>query len=271
MLPFSLRASIYQTLRPGALSGQLFADLCDKLLLREAREQGIEFSTPSDRAGDYKGLDSYANVEKNAIFNGFTGKIGFQYKFVPSESAPMKPHHKKKIESSLKNAADQNRDLRAWILITPEDFDKHQEAWLQSLKRKYQCRFSVKHWGQKQLSMLIIRYPDLAVHIYPDLVPTPKIVTLKDMCSRLVGSFSSRSELGPHYIRLSLSDHRCAEDVLLDFAKTSGAALFCLLGGYGTGKTTTLEHFAMTLAQDYINGSFSLSPILVRLRHVRGD
>jgi len=272
MLTPSLNASLFLKLGPGSLSGQIFADLCDQLLLREFNMRGGDFWAPSDRAGDYKGLDAYVNVDSRQSFDGFTGKIGFQYKFVPSEASPLSRSHKDQIISSLKSAIKENKDeLNAWILITPEDFNKSQIEWLTNLKSAYDCKFEIKHWGQKQLASLIAKYPELAIHIYPQLASGLVSANFHQMCTRLVETLTSQPELTTYYVPLALEDGRDVGQALIDFTNNPNSLLFCLLGSYGTGKTTVLEQLSAILARHYCQDQTRRIPLLIRLRHVRGD
>lgn len=282
MLTFTSVGSLYVRLGPGSLSGQLFADICDQLLLSEAQDQKIRFTPHSDRAGDYLGLDSYSDGEPN--FDGLRGRAGFQYKFFPSESGALSARHKDEIIKSIKDAKqidalnrlDREKKnpppLACWILVTPEDFNKHQLAWYLSLESKLKCPFKLRQWGQKQLARLMTRHPNTVAHLYPDIVPSGPRTDWRRYCIQLLGELSGR---GPHkdaFIRLALSDGRDAQEALRNFlSPESNHVLFCLLGSYGAGKSTVLERYTRDLAEDFLARRGSSVPLLIQLRYVRGQ
>jgi hypothetical protein len=273
MLPPSLQSSIYTRLGPGSLSGLIFADMCDQLLIQESASCNASFSSPSDRAGDFLGLDSFVETGPGLTFEGFTGRTGFQYKFFGSESVPLTAAHKREVEASIKAARDgDSRDgkLVLWILVTPEDLNKHQHEWLTGLREKLKCKFEVAHWGQKRLSSLIAKYPECAVHIYPES-HTIKPLSFRDMCGRLSSSLREIAAHSEYHIDIPLRHHVPVDGALWDFATDSHSTLFCLLGGYGTGKTVALEHLTLGMATKYMRGEVARIPLLVRLRHVRGS
>lgn len=267
MFPTSLRSSIYQVLGPGSLSGQLFADLCDQLLLNEAATRGYQFRCPSDRAGDFKGLDAYSQ-SGISNFEGIAGKVGFQYKFFPTESSPLTSEHKAEIRKSLLSASKANADLDTWILITPEDFNRHQESWFRKLRSE--VSFNIAHWGHKELSRLISTFPETAVHIYPELVPGFRPPTFKEMCQSLVRRFARVPHHSSYHIEIRLRDDSLLDVQLRDFIEDGSLTLFCLLGGYGTGKSTALEHLSLLLAHRFLKDPASRIPLLIRMRHLRG-
>ena len=127
MIPESLRASLFTRLRPGALSGHLFADLCDRLLIAEAKLRGYSLQTTSDRSGDYLGLDAFADASAAGNFEGSSGRVGFHYKFVPSESAPLSSDHRSQIQDALRRATTGNNPrVDTLVLITPENWNRPQ-------------------------------------------------------------------------------------------------------------------------------------------------
>jgi hypothetical protein len=268
MFPTSLRSSIYQVLGPGSLSGQLFADLCDQLLLNEAAARGYQFRCPSDRTGDFKGLDAYSQPGMSN-FEGIAGKVGFQYKFFPTESSPLTAGHKADIRKSLLSASKENADLDTWILITPEDFNRHQELWFVGLRSE--VSFNIAHWGQKELARLLTRFPEAAMHIYPELVPGFRPPTFKEMCQSLARRFAQVPHHSLYHMDIRLSDNSSSDFQLQKFIEDNSLTLFCLLGGYGTGKSTALEHLALSLAAKFLNDPSSRIPLLIRIRHLRGS
>lgn len=270
MIPISARGSLYNLLGPGAMSGLLFADLMDQMLILESATTHFKLTTPSDRAGDFAAVDAVAEVTKGHDLDGITGQIGFQYKFYPSETQPLSKSQKSSIQDSLKSVATAANRPNCWILVTPEDFDKHQLKWLLDLKDKFKCDFEVRHWGQKRISALITKYPQCAVHLYPELGRGMKPLSFRDMCSRLQRVLGLDHAHSAHHIHTPLADGRTARDALNTFLE-SDESLFCLLGSYGTGKTNALEHLTLELARSYAQGQRGRVPLLIRLRGVRGD
>lgn len=270
MIPVSARGSLYNLLGPGSLSGLLFADLLDQMLILESATQHFKLTTPSDRAGDFAGVDALADVPEGRDLDGMTGRLGFQYKFYPSESQPLSKSHKSSIEESLTSVATTPYRPDCWILVTPEDFNKHQLNWLLGLKAKLGCNFEIRHWGQKRISALITKYPECAVHLYPELDRGMKPHSFRDMCVRLHRVLSSDKAHSSYHIDTRLDDGRTVTAALNTFLE-GDQSLFCLLGGYGTGKTNALEHLTLQLSNLYSRGQFGRVPLLIRLRSVRGE
>lgn len=260
--------SLFVTLGPGALSGQLFAALCDQLLIRDTESRNVEFWTPSDRAGDYRGLDSFviADARTGSSFAGNTGKIGLQYKFYASETVPLSSDHKHSIKNSLNNAAEQNPDMSVWILVTPEDFNVHQLEWLQSLAHSND-KLKILHWGQKKLTSLITQYPECAAHIYPVLSHGKRIPNWREYCLQVM----QNHYVDPAHVQLSTTVGDDVARVLEDFVQRSDGRMLCLLGSYGAGKTTSLQGFATLMAENFVQRRSHWIPIFVKLRYVRGS
>jgi hypothetical protein len=270
MIPISARGSLYNLLGPGAMSGLLFADLMDQMLILESATAHFKLTTPSDRAGDFAAVDAIAEVTEGHDLDGITGQIGFQYKFCPSETQPLSKSHKSNIQDSLKSVATAAHRPNCWILVTPEDFDKYQLKWLLDLKDKFQCDFEIRHWGQKRISALITKYPQCAVHLYPELGRGMKPLSFRDMCSRLERVLAIDNAHSIYHIDTRLTDGRTVRAALDIFLK-SDESLFCLLGSYGTGKTNALEHLTLELARSCTQGQLGRVPFLIRLRGVRGS
>lgn len=260
--------SLYLQLGPGALSGHLFAELCDQLLISEASDLGIQFHAYSDRSGDYNGLDSFAVGKRN--FEGFSGKVGFQYKFLASESGRLSRSQKQSVQKSLAKAKADNPDLSAWILITPEDFNNHQLSWLHQMRDETGCAFPIVHWGQKRLTNLMLRHPVHARYFYPQLTPGTSGIDLRQLCRATLERLRTRYSPEFHYLHLVLEDGREVDAALEKFLNDEGTVFFSLLGSYGSGKSTILERFTIRLCHAFLDGSSRRAPLFIPLRYVRG-
>jgi hypothetical protein len=280
-MPVFKLPSLFLTLGPGAFSGQIFAQLCDQLLIRDAEAGGVEFWTPSDRVGDYRGLDAFAEVahpQDASVFSAFRGRVGLQYKFYPSESRHLTSRQKSAIKKSLREASDKNPDLAAWILITPEDFDIHQLTWLMGLPAELEKEDHdqperqdpprkvppVLHWGQKKLHSLILKYPECAVHLFPSLGDPRPVQNWRRYCEEL--ALTQTAEL---LVPLQSTEGQDLRVVLEDFVASDEKRLLCVLGSYGAGKTTCLQQFTAELARRHASDE-GVIPLFVRLRYVRG-
>jgi hypothetical protein len=280
-MPVLKLPSLYLALGPGAFSGQIFAHLCDQLLIRDAEAGAVEFWSPSDRVGDYRGLDAFAEVvhpHDPSVFSAFRGRVGLQYKFYPSESRQLNSRQKSEIKKSLREAADKNPGLAAWILVTPEDFDTHQLHWLMSLPEALEAEDRdnperrdpprkvppVLHWGQKKLHSLILKYPECAVHLFPSLGDPRPVHNWRRYCAEL--ALSDRTDA---LVPLHSTHGEDLRILLEDFVASDEKRLLCVLGSYGAGKTTSLQQFSIELARRHTSDE-GIIPIFVRLRYVRG-
>lgn len=278
-ISLSARPSLCQVMQPGSMSGQIFADLCDKLLIAEAERAGYEFRCYSDRAGDYGGLDAYSEPGAGGNFSGVEGRIGFQYKFFPSESQSLSPDQKRKIKDSIETAARPRQtpikglqpppDIKEWVLVTPEDFNRHQQAWFDGLQESINPPFTLVHWGKKRLAALVELHPQTALHLYPELVPGVRPPTFQDMCASLVKQIGSKPHHTHYHIGIRTRSERLVHEELTAFVEDDESTLFCLLGEYGTGKTTALERLCLTLARNIrVGRPEARIPIFVRLRYL---
>jgi hypothetical protein len=164
--------TLYEMLPKGAEGGKEFARIVDLLLFHEARKAGKKITLFSDSAGDYYGLDSF----EGDAFRKY-GTAGYQYKFYPS---PFSDKHRREIEDSLKQTAENQKKLKLkkWILVTPGDMVESSTrksggdiTWFESLRKKLKLKFELEHWGHKKLLSLFLETPSICLFYYPQLVP----------------------------------------------------------------------------------------------------
>lgn len=310
MLPNFLDASLYTKMGAGALGGQIFSRLCDQLLLADAAANGYDFRSPSDRAGDYKKLDAYSIRTNNGNFCGEFSKVGFQYKFFPSEVADLTAKHKREIAASLGEAFRENSDMTCWVLVTPEDFNRHQQAWYEGLldevkqdvfkttleqqetanglksesekasQEELEIRanaivdknFSLQilHWGQKEISHLMRHRPDLRIGFFGPKTANSVHFKLEVYCQNLIANINTDSTQGDRHIDIRLDEGGNVDDALASFVTDGSSLFFGLLGEFGTGKSTALRKLAATEAKRYLTGQTTRCPLLIPLRLVRG-
>jgi hypothetical protein len=163
--------SLYQLLPKGTEGGKEFARAVDLLIFHDGRRAGRPTLLFSDAAGDYRGLDSLSGDRFRR-----EGATGYQYKFYPS---PLSPDHRRSIEDSLVNTAQEAKKLKLkrWILVTPEDLLESSAkkgggdvTWFEGLRKKHKLGFEVEHWGHKKLLALFLQTPFLCLYYYPSLV-----------------------------------------------------------------------------------------------------
>jgi hypothetical protein len=238
----------------GGYAGRVFAHVCDQLLLHEAKANGFDFYCPSDSIGDYKGVDAYSLPTNKGNFEGIGGKVGFQYKCIPSESGKLDASRKAQIVSSLKRATNENDDLCLWILITPEDFNKNQQNWFDALVDIQNVPFRIKHWGHKELERLYRKHPEVVSGWYPELVTEHvnipslghqlDIIELSRKCQE-VSSQSLRylagetGDLSSKYIPELYVDRQEYKTHIENFLQHEKIC-FALIGTAGIGKTNLL-------------------------------
>jgi len=273
---FTLKKSLFHILNKGALSGYLFAELCDQLLISEANKRGYNFTTSSDITGDFLGVDSFSETGNGGNFAGVIGNIGFQYKFVPSITQKLTNTQKKEIENSYalflnyNNKEITNKQIKVWILFTPEDFHRYQLEWLFSLKKKYKSSIELKHWGQKELNNLIINHQEIGFKYYPELTKDLKHQSFDEYCTNIKNVLSSYDKLNKEFIRLKFVGNLQTEQIIMDFIEDNKTYSLSILGSYGTGKTTLLEYITLKYANKYLRNESHRIPILIKLRYVKG-
>jgi hypothetical protein len=176
-MPIPNVATLYQRTHRGAEGGGEFARIVRLLLVAQYERKQQRLIAPSDASGDYKKMDAYLPGDRN-----FPQLItGFQIKFVP---ARLNPSQKEDIINAIQAAFKENKFIKEFILITPEDFLKEQQAWFDSIRNKFERKFTLKsngtivigsrkltHWGHTKLVELALRHEHIGVHCFPDLFP----------------------------------------------------------------------------------------------------
>lgn len=155
-MPIPNVSSLYQRIQKGSEGAQEFARIIAHLLISDSNREGYQFLTYSDAAGDYKGVDGI-------ISKGLT-KIGVQYKFFP---APFSSDHKAKIKASLKKAIADFWDMEEWVLIIPEDPNRHDLAWLESISTELNMQVTL--WGHTRIINLMLKDKEIRDEYYPEL------------------------------------------------------------------------------------------------------
>ena len=164
-------STLYQRINKGSEGGNEFARLMNYLLTAEAKEEGWKIEPYSDASGDYKGLDAYAEIEKQYF-------EGYQFKFFPS---PLSATHKAKIIEAVKSAmAKSSDDMKMLNIVTPEDLMKEDKDWFEGVKKEYEKKekFSahfyaektgISHWGHTRIMELMLRHPHIGKRYFPDM------------------------------------------------------------------------------------------------------
>lgn len=154
-MPIPNVSTLYDRIHRGSEGGQEFARILNHLLIAESSIQKFKFICSSDSSGDFKGVD--------AIIEHDQEKIGIQYKFFP---APFSKH-KNQIEKSFENAIRQFSDMSKWILITPNDPDRHSLKWIEELSKE--SNIEIEHWGHLRIMDLMLKHPQICYQYYPEL------------------------------------------------------------------------------------------------------
>ena len=127
-------------IRRGSEGGGEFARVCDLLLRAEFNYLRHEFWSADDSCGDYRGAD--ATLRKFWSYgDGSEQHIAFQYKFC---AHPWSNDTKRRIRDSLRSALPflldrarkpglSNGLVPKWVLVTPEDVNRHDAAWFYEL------------------------------------------------------------------------------------------------------------------------------------------
>ena len=164
----------------GREGGLEFARIVDLLLFHEARREGRTFNLFSDRAGDYGGMDSFADSGLRVI-----SRVGYQYKFYPS---PLSNEHRSQIKAAIIKAQEaqqgrkQRRRLSKLVVVTPDDLTESGRregggdvTWFDGLAIELGCKFALEHWGHRKLQALFLDTPALCLFYYPELVPEGRV------------------------------------------------------------------------------------------------
>ncbi|WP_339608700.1 hypothetical protein [uncultured Roseivirga sp.] len=78
-------------------------------------------------------------------------------------------------------ALEENQFIQDFILITPEDFMKEEQQWLDGIREKYEkqywasangltrkCRFSIEHWGHTKIVELALKHEHVGRRYFPE-------------------------------------------------------------------------------------------------------
>jgi energy-coupling factor transporter ATP-binding protein EcfA2 len=164
----------------GREGGLEFARIVDLLLFHEARRNGRTFNLFSDRAGDYGGMDSFADSGLRVI-----SRVGYQYKFYPS---PLSNEHRSGIKAAIVKAQEaqqgrkQRHRLTKLVVVTPDGLTESGRregggdvTWFDGLATELGCKFALEHWGHRKLQALFLDTPALCLFYYPELVPDGRV------------------------------------------------------------------------------------------------
>lgn len=174
-MPFPNVSTLYQRISNGSEGGHEFARFIKTLLTADYHSREINFISESDASGDYKKVDGYIKGDIDFPDN----IVGFQYKFYP---AKLSDAQKQKIVKSIESALDENEFIQEFILVTPEDFMKEEQLWLDSIREKYEktywassnglrrkCAFKIIHWGHTKIIELSSKHEYLGKKYFPEL------------------------------------------------------------------------------------------------------
>lgn len=164
--------SLYQRIAKGSEGGHEFARIMKLLLTAHYESLGERLVAISDASGDYRKLDAYIvdNEDSDLI------DTGFQFKFLPSN---LTSSHKKQLTDSIEAALSGNALIYDFILVTPEDFMKEQQDWLETVRKKYKskeyrhggslAKFKILHWGHTKIVELCLKHDHIGCLCFPEL------------------------------------------------------------------------------------------------------
>ncbi len=158
----------------GAQGGNIFAKICKYVLKREAGNKGYNFVPFDDQSGDPYGLDSISYPGINGNFEGQQGNVGFSFYFQNSDSKKIWSKLKEVCKNAYKNYNTNQIDLL--IFVTPENFQKEQQKKFDRTVKDLNLPFLVQHYGQDDLDILFIQYPEMIGEYYPDLFPSYRLI-----------------------------------------------------------------------------------------------
>lgn len=174
-MPIPNVSNLYKRLHEGAEGGLEFARFLKLLLGSHYVGLKAHFRAPSDASGDFRGLDAF--VEGPDFFPELI--TGFQFKFYPGY---LQARHKAEIRKSIENAVRTNEFMTEFILVTPEDFMKEQQAWFEQMSKEFAKHFRAQkngvstsytfrltHWGHTKIIELALRHEPIARHYFPEL------------------------------------------------------------------------------------------------------
>lgn len=162
-------STLASRIRAGAEGGLEFGRICSQLLQ-------FEFNTAShgswdgvdDRCGDHAGCDGRYRSWDAAEVGQPAQSICFSFKFFAS---PLSSDHKRQVRSSLV-AALQHKHTK-WILVTPDDFNRHEQSWFEKLVEGIDDSEGpppiLEHWGHTRLVGLMLKHTHVGRHYFPEL------------------------------------------------------------------------------------------------------
>ena len=150
-MPIFNTSTLYSKIASGSEGGLEFSRFVKTLLTADYHSRGINFISESDASGDYKKVDGYI---KGGI--DFPDNIvGFQFKFFP---AKLSQNQKQVITKSIEMALEENQFIQDFILITPEDFMKEEQQWLDG----------IEHWGHTKIVELALKHEHVGRRYFPE-------------------------------------------------------------------------------------------------------
>lgn len=237
-MPIPNVSTLYQRIHKGSEGGNEFARFMRLLLSADYDSKGEKFISGSDASGDYKKVDAYISGDKD-----FQALItGFQFKFF---SHNLSSNQKSEIINSIEKALEENQYIQEFILITPEDFQKVQQAWFDGLKERFErnywlttnglcryCSFTLTHWGHSKIIELSLKHDHIGVHYFPELYPVGigkfKLAEAKIDC---INSMWNPSQWGKYRFYQSFTDTHpgLTSDPVFDFQFTNSSSEIFLM------------------------------------------
>lgn len=176
-MPIPNVSTLYQKINKGSEGGGEFARFMKLLLIAEYDSMGKTFISESDASGDYKKVDGYVPGDDD-----FPKLIqGFQFKFFPCN---LSSNQKNEILHSIESALEENEFIQEFILVTPEDFQKEQQVWFDTLKERFkksywtesngiyrQSSFKLIHWGHSKIIELALKHDHVGSRYFSELYP----------------------------------------------------------------------------------------------------
>lgn len=170
-MPIHNAPTLSKLIQSGAEGGHEFARILKLLLSAEYVSFRDRLVLANDAAGDYRAVDAILRLEDQAKTPEPWRTVGFQFKFFAS---PLSARHKRDIAKSFRAAVDALSELDVWILVTPDDFNRHDSAWLDEVAKEvpvhHRERPRVEHWGHTKIFDLLMRHPHIGARYYPDVL-----------------------------------------------------------------------------------------------------
>lgn len=162
-------------IKAGSEGGLEFSRICMQLLIAEYRHRHGVGDFPDDSAGDFRGSDATFRLLSGSpeSASGLPAIIMHQFKFF---SSPLSASHRRQIKDSYKDAIRKLVEWEGWgevvkwVLITPEDFKRHDHEWLLNLSTSVDGGHAlpIEHWGHQRIVAMMLENPRLAERYYPE-------------------------------------------------------------------------------------------------------